>query len=80
MLQNGWDPESDFLQNDPINRPHMGLEASHFIGEISTRMFMLLMSTNSTYFTIFSRRREHQNTCPHQIMPLEEVSPATGSL
>ena len=32
----GWDLESDFLQNDPRNRAYMGLETSHFIGEIST--------------------------------------------
>ena len=36
MLQNGWVLESDFLQNEPRNRVYMGLEASHFIGEIST--------------------------------------------
>ena len=29
MLQNGWDLESGFLQNDPGNRASMGLEASH---------------------------------------------------
>jgi hypothetical protein len=39
MLQNGWALESDFLQNDPGNRAYMGLEASPFIGEISTGMF-----------------------------------------
>ena len=38
MLQNGWDLESDF-QNEPRNRPYMGLQASHFIGEISTGMY-----------------------------------------
>ena len=36
MLQNGWPPESDFLQNDLRNRPYMGLEANHAIGKIST--------------------------------------------
>ena len=39
MLENGWDLASDFLQNDPRNGPYMGLEASHFIGEISTGMY-----------------------------------------
>ena len=42
MLQNGWALESDFLQNDPRNRAYMGLEASHFIGEISTGIYIFI--------------------------------------
>ena len=41
MLQNGWALESDFLQNDPRNPAYMSLEASHFIGEISTGIYIL---------------------------------------
>jgi hypothetical protein len=38
VLQNGWTRENNFLQNDPRNRAYIGLEANHFIGEISTGM------------------------------------------
>ena len=42
MLQNGWALESDFLQNDPRNQAYMGLEASHFIGEFSTGIYIYI--------------------------------------
>ena len=42
MLQNGWARESDFLQNDPRNWAYIGLEASHFIGEISTGIYIYI--------------------------------------
>ena len=74
MLQNGWDL-GDFLQNDPRNRPYMGLEASHFIGEISTGMHSInILKEFERYIMIYPPLQRLFLQGPLKVLDLQGAS------